>query len=170
MDAIDDFQQHISPAKGGKKPKSPPAYLQKPKYNDPCRNVPGQVEVPRRPACSGCEQGDTTTVWVYQGPQVGKSRNGNVYLRTDCIGWLLAYAADELHFQGVDQEVDDESPQPNCPAVADLHLEWDFTTKQWTGTFVAGPLEGTSKTVAHRKPGMCSKQNPKQRRTSPRPL
>ena len=73
-----------------------------------------------------------------------KRANANLFLRMDCIDWLLAYAADELHFQGVQPA----SPEPveelvaNCPAVADLRLEWDFDAKAWEACFVGGPYLG----------------------------
>jgi hypothetical protein len=35
----------------------------------------------------------------------------------------------------------------NCPAVADLYMEWDFITKSWDATFFAGPYKGTSQSM-----------------------
>ena len=77
------------------------------------------------------------------------SRNkGNLYLRVDCLDWLLSYAADELHFQGVTQpESDTELPKANCPAVADLHLEWHFGERAWHGQLASGELAGTRRCV-----------------------
>ena len=66
------------------------------------------------------------------------------------IDWLLAYAADELHYQGVAPAHDDEPPNQqhgNCAAVADLMLEWNFGDKAWDGHFVRGPLTGTEKRI-----------------------
>ena len=68
----------------------------------------------------------------------------------DCVAWLLQYAADL--FQGVEredgQQKEEEQLQCNCSEVADLHLEWDFTEKQWTATFVAGEYVGTIKSFS----------------------
>ena len=101
------------------------------------------MEVPTRPPCTGRDTGNTTVVHVYARPQVEKRGNSNIYLRSDCIEWLLQYAADELHFQGIDPARPDPiDEQANCPAVADLRLEWDFSAKAWTAKFVAGPLKG----------------------------
>ena len=106
-----------------------------------------ELVVPTRPRCAGVALDDTTVVSVYKPPHSEKRPNGNLYLRLDCVDWLLAYAADELFFQGVEPS----SPIPtgpevgNCPAVADLHLAWNFDAKSWEGRFVAGRMVGTTK-------------------------
>ena len=103
-----------------------------------------ELDVPTRPPCAGCDGCGTTTVWVHQ-PK-GKTHNSKIYLRSDGLGWLLAYAADELQFMGVHQPLPDPLDRlPNCSHVADLHLQWDFQSKAWTAEFVAGALVGTSK-------------------------
>ena len=78
-----------------------------------------------------------------------------MYLRPDCIPWLLQYAAEELLLQGWKSVEREDGPQQNeeklpcnCSEVADLHLEWDFTKKQWTATFVAGEHAGTIKSFS----------------------
>ena len=92
----------------------------------------------------------TRRSFVYTGSQAPSKRPIATYLQVECIEWLLAYAADELFFQGVEPA----SPAPiavqagNCPAVADLHLEWDFSAKAWEGKFVAGALVGTTKRMS----------------------
>lgn len=113
----------------------------------PIRAAIASFEVPTRPRCTGRVNGGTTFVYVYKKPSSDKRGNGNLYLRCDCIGWLLAYAADELHFQGIDQDSPESSEElvGNCPAVADLNLEWDFGAQSWQATFVAGVLNGTTK-------------------------
>ena len=65
-------------------------------------------------------------------------------MRSTDLNWLVAYAADELYFQGVarDQDTAAYVRPPNCPAVADLHLEWDFQRKTWLAEFVDGELRG----------------------------
>ena len=48
-----------------------------------------------------------------------------LHLRCDDLDWLIAYAADELHFQGVvcDGRSDIHVKTANCPALADLNVE-----------------------------------------------
>ena len=106
--------------------------------------------VPTRPPCVGCDKDDKTVVWVYRKPRSEQRSNGNLFLRVGCIDWLLSYAADELSCQGVEPASPDPIDQQagNCPAVADLHLQWDFSAKAWEASFVAGALVGTTK-------GMC---------------
>ena len=73
-----------------------------------------------------------------------------LYLLVDCIDWLLSYAADELHFQGVVPSNLQPNPKriPNVYSVADLHIELDFTSKTWEGEFVAGPFVGHRKRMS----------------------
>ena len=102
------------------------------------------IAVPTRAPCVVCDHFATTLVCVYRKP--GPRNNTRLYLRVDCLDWLLSYAADELHYQGVtriDPEPNDQ--EPNCDAVADLHLAWDFNERQWVATFVAGQFAGVTK-------------------------
>ena len=92
--------------------------------------------MPRRPICSGVELGQTQTIYVYVKPG-----NRSLYIRVDFIDWLLAYAADEQHFQGVLRE--DPKALPGT-AVADYRVEWDFNTKAWEGTVQVGDATGQS--------------------------
>ena len=73
-----------------------------------------------------------------------------LYLRVDCLNWLLSYAADELHFQGVpcNPLAAEDQKVANCAAVAGLNLEWDFWKKAWLAEFVEGPLKGVKKSFA----------------------
>ena len=59
---------------------------------------------------------------------------------------MLAYAADELHHQGViAPRLVPQSRAGNCAAVAGLRLEWAFATQEWACEFVDGPLLGTTR-------------------------
>ena len=115
----------------------------------PGRATVVEFEVPTRPECTGIDKDEKTVVSVYKS-ESSKRKDHQLYLRDDCIGWLLAYAADELSSQGVQPA----SPAPkatiagNCPAVADLRLEWDFSSKSWEGNFVAGELVGTTRRMS----------------------
>ena len=139
MEEMDDLVDVAPQAK--KKPKA------KAKPNYPCRAAVEEFEVPTRPRCAGCGHDDKTVVYVYKKASLDKRGNGNLWLRLDCIEWLLAYAADELHFQGVPQSTPEPATRQvgNCPAVADLSLELDFSAKAWDAKFVAGALAGTAK-------------------------
>ena len=136
MEAMDALMDVPSPAKKKKR---------KTTHNG--RAVVEKLEVPTRPLCTGCVTDGNTTVWVYKKPSPTTRGNANLWLRVDGVEWLLAYAADELHFQGVVQStIEPSTPQlGNCTAVADLFLEWDFSAKAWDATFVAGAMKGTSK-------------------------
>ena len=138
MEAMDDLVEAVPHA--NKKPRTT-------HHND--RAMLEELVVPARPPCVGCDKDDKTVVCVYRKPRSEKRSNGNLFLRVDCIAWLLAYAADELSCQGVVPS----SPDPidrqagNCSAVAGLHLQWDFTAKAWEAKFVAGALVGTTKAM-----------------------
>ena len=104
------------------------------------------LTVPTRPICTGRGDGDTTTISVYRLSMLDSRSNARLYLRTDCIDWLLAYAADELHYQGVIAPCPVPQSRPgNCSAVAGLRLEWAFAPQEWACEFVDGPLLGTTR-------------------------
>ena len=71
----------------------------------------------------------------------------NLFLGVDSIDWLLAYAADEFHFQGVVPACPAPTAHPvgNCAAVAGLYLEWDFSANKWEAQFLEGPFAGRTK-------------------------
>jgi hypothetical protein len=112
-------------------------------------------KVPKHPACTGWKEDSPEgqiEIHMYKPQKDTYARYTLMYLRSDCIAWLLQYAADELLFQGVGREdgpqQNEEKLPCNCSEVADLHLEWDFTKKQWTATFVAGEHAGTIKSFS----------------------
>ena len=47
-----------------------------------------------------------------------------LWIRIDCIDWLVSYAADEQYYQGISR-VDAAAPQP----AADYDIEWDYNDK-----------------------------------------
>ena len=98
------------------------------------------VVMPLRPPCADASCTDTKTVMVYYAGSNGRKK----YLRCEDLNWLIAYAADELHFQGVvcDGRGDIYNKSANCPAVADLNVEWDSQTKTWRAEFVDGEFRG----------------------------
>ena len=103
-----------------------------------------EFEMPKRPPCTGTDQKDTIVISVYRKAGKGKGR-GKYFLRSDFLDWLLSYAADELHFQGVARAISPEAIEANCPAVADVHLRWNFGLKGWYAEFVSGPFAGATR-------------------------
>ena len=100
-----------------------------------------ELQVPTRPQCVGTASQGETTIFVYTPP----SRKNRVpHLRSDCIPWLLAYAADELACQGVsrDDAASDCTPQKANCAIENVHVEWNFASKMWDATFVGGHAQG----------------------------
>ena len=141
LDALDDMDQ--------------PAQPKAPKYRKLTthdrRALVEQLSVPTRPSCTGRGGDGTTTITIYRLPMSDRRSNGNLHLRTDCIGWLLAYAADELHYQGIVAPCPVPQSRPaNCAAVAGLRLEWAFATQEWACEFVDGVLLGTERRSALR--------------------
>ena len=76
----------------------------------------------------------------------------------DCIDWLLAYAADKHHFQGIDRQTEETDP---TTAVADYVLAWACGSKAWEGTTTAGLLAGQSVSCASTvlRKDVCDKLN-----------
>jgi hypothetical protein len=105
------------------------------------------IIMPSRPACAAAGQTDTVTITVYRKAKVGRASDPALYLKIDCLNWLLSYAADELHFQGVTPSLvtDPQSRLANVPACKDLRMEWDFQAQEWKASFVAGPFANTTK-------------------------
>ena len=136
MNALDDVVEALPSPKAKAKGKAKAKATTK-----ATRSALKEVEMPMRAPCVGGQAHGTKVISVYT--KAGRA----IYLRVDCLDWLLSYAADELHFQGVPRT----NPEPkakkggNCPAVADLHLEWDFNNKTWDAEFVAGVLAGTTR-------------------------
>ena len=119
----------------------------KPKKGPPRAQV-YQLTMPKRPECAGKDQKETIRIWVYRKP--GPPRTATLYLRTDCLDWLLSYAADQHHFQGVERADPARSVQDvaNCSAVAGLRLTWEFAEKAWDAMFVTGAFQGFQRRVA----------------------
>jgi len=136
MNALDDVVEPVP--KAGTKP---PAKV--PRNKQTARAEVQDVVMRKRPPCAGGEQGETTVISVYRKPGSALRNKAQLYLRVDSLDWLLSYAADELHFQGVARtELEQPPSKGNCPAVADLHLEWNFSDKAWDASFLAGPVAG----------------------------
>ena len=131
MDALDDIATPVAKARAKAKAKALPQQTR-----------PESFKVPKHPACSGWKEDNPngqTEIHVYKHQKTNAKQNHTcMYLRSDCIAWLLQYAADELLYSYCEL-------QCNYPEVADLHMAWDSKEKKWTATFVAGEFAGTTK-------------------------
>ena len=135
MDALDDIVIPVAKARAKAKVKPSAKAL-------PQQSRPVSFKVPKHPTCSGWNEDDPKgqiEVHVYKSNTTkAKGNNSALYLRSDCIAWLLQYVADELLYSYCEL-------QCNYPEVADLHMAWDSKEKKWTATFVAGEFAGTTK-------------------------
>ena len=77
--------------------------------------------MPKRPSCAGRECAEIRTVHVH----VRKGSRA-LWLRLDCIDWLVRYAADEHYYQGVSR-----SDPIFAVAANDYELEFDYSAKAW---------------------------------------
>ena len=124
-----------------------PAKPVTPKKRAPARKQKQKVScvtVPLHPQCADASCKNTVQVCVYYGGKTAQK----TYLGLDAIPWLVAYAADELHFQGVVCSDDEDVKECNCAAVAGLHVEWDFNRAGYDGEFVDGPHVGTKRSFS----------------------
>ena len=85
------------------------------------------VTMPMRPPCSGADIGKTVDVHLLRKDKAGT----RLFMRIDCLDWLLSYAADEFAFGGIVREPES--------AVAEKSVDWDFNA----GLFIAtAPHDG----------------------------
>ena len=141
---LDDVVETVLTAKAARA-----AWIKAHKQQKPSRQVPVRAfTMPTRPPCAAPESTETTIITVYRKPESLRTW-GRLYLRTDCLDWLLSYAADELYFQGVVPTVEPHVvPTGNCSEVDDLFLEWDFSAQSWEATFVAGTFANITRKLA----------------------
>ena len=124
-----------------------------PEANDkaPCSEIRDKLNSTAEPSAvagpsavaDGDDRSETTTVCLYLKPNNRNIKSASIYIRVDCIDWLLSYAADELFHS--DAAADEDLHVANCPAVADVNLEWDFDTHVWEAEFLAGPFQGVTR-------------------------
>ena len=74
----------------------------------------------------------------------------DLFVRSDHLGWLAAYAADEIATQGVDalNDPNESGKKPNVDDVPYLCVEWCFAKNVWEAEFLAGPFKGTKRRVS----------------------
>ena len=79
------------------------------------------IDMPKRPSCAGRECAEIQTVHLH----VRKGSRA-LWIRLDCIDWLVSYAADEHYYQGVSR-----SDPMSAVAANDYELEFDYSAKAW---------------------------------------
>ena len=144
MDELDEVLE--TPCKKPKAKAKPKA-----KGNTMIQSSIVEVVMPKSPACTGVDNGNfTATLYMMPcGKHCSVERQARLFVRVDCISWLLAYAADEHFFQGVLRVDNAEEPKAsNSTAVAGLNIEWDFTSDAWAAEFVSGDKCGTVRILA----------------------
>ena len=130
--------------------------LDTPKKNSNARKATPQnkcevteVNMPLRPSCAAAGTVEVKAIPVYSKRKKNTHcKNMPIYIRSDCLDWLLSYAADQLSFQGVPRDkTEDEADVrvANCTAVADVCLQWNFNTKAWDAEFVSGAFKGVTR-------------------------
>ena len=69
-----------------------------------------------------------------------------MWIRLDCIDWLVSYAADEHHYQGVDR-----SDPHAAVAVRDCDLDFDYQEKTWECKINVGVYKGKTLRLGDRQ-------------------
>lgn len=98
----------------------------------PQRALVRSVDMPTRPLCVQCDAG-TKTLQFYCQPKSKK-----LFIRIQDVDWLISYAADQHHFQGIRRGAD-VAPET---AVAAYTIEWDFNAKAFDVNINTGPHAG----------------------------
>jgi hypothetical protein len=152
MDDLDDLPKSVA------KP-----HVKAPRNKHTKKSEVRHFDMPMRPPCAAQGCTERVTLGVYRKPVAAHHKAGTLtrnntmlYLKSDCINWLLSYAADELHHQGIAATLDDDpmSPQSrsgNCTDIENLQLEWDFSGRGWTAKFVGGTFKGVTKEFYNRQ-------------------
>ena len=78
-----------------------------------------EIDMPKRLLCVGETAVAAKTVHVFVRPN-----SKSLWLRMDCIDWLISYAADEHYYQGISR-VDADASKP----AADYDIDWDYNDK-----------------------------------------
>ena len=106
MEALDDVDAVCNGSPAGPGPCGPARQRRR------CRLTPMELTMPKRPPCAGKDRDATQTIHVLLKPNGTRQ----LYLRIDGLAWLLSYAADEHHFQGIVRQVAFPTP-----AVAEMN-------------------------------------------------
>ena len=95
------------------------------------RTTMREIDMPKRPLCVGGSANETRIVHMYVRPN-----SKSLWLRIDCVDWLVSYAADEHYYQGISR-VDDTS----APAT-DYCIQGDYNEKFFDCTINVGTNAG----------------------------
>ena len=142
MDELADFYQKTNAPKPkkGSKPKAKPRAK---KADNRSRIM--TLEMPKRPICAGGgEDKITISVYLKNGSKYVCPAKRSIWLNSSCIGWLIAYAADEKYYEGVMRDTVETVKEQNC-AIDNLHVEYQIDKHSWTGEFLDGALCGTNR-------------------------
>ena len=112
--------------------------LEPPKKNKSCKQGPQrslvrEIAMPKRPPCVQCDAGVSKSIQFYCKPT-----SRALFIRIQDMDWLISYAADQHHFQGIARGAD-VAPKT---AVAAYQIEWDFNAKVFDVNINAGPDAG----------------------------
>ena len=91
-----------------------------------------EIEMPMRPPCVQKGQPEWKQVRFY----VGRPQSRALWIDIEDIDWLISYAADEHHYQGVARIEDSEQP------AQDYEIEWDYDMKRYDCRINVGPQSG----------------------------
>ena len=103
--------------------------------------------MPKRPPCSRLEAGAFNTVHVFIKPG-----SKALYVRINCLDWLISYAADGHHFQGITRGA---AVAPTAAVAEPYCVEWNFNSKLWNGDINVRSQAGLS---AQSAPGALDRE------------
>ena len=89
------------------------------RLSGPQRSLVRAIDMPERPHCVGGAAGARKIVHVFVRPN-----SKALWINMDCSDWLISYAADEHHYQGISR-VDAAASEP----AADYDIEWEYNDK-----------------------------------------
>ena len=92
------------------------------------------IDMPKRPSCAGSECAEIKKVHMYVRPN-----SKALWIRLDCIDWLVSYAADEHHYQGISR-----SDSLTAVAAKDYEIEFDYNDKAWDCKINVGVDKGVT--------------------------
>ena len=142
MDELADFYQKTNAPKPkkGSKPKAKPRAK---KADNRSRIM--TLEMPKRPIwAGGGEDKITISVYLKNASKYVCPAKRSIWLNSSCIGWLIAYAADEKYYEGGMRDTVQTVKEQNC-AIDNLHVEYQIDKHSWTGEFLDGALCGTNR-------------------------
>ena len=89
--------------------------------------------MPKQPPCVQFDAGVSNNIQIYCKP-----KSSALFIRIQDLDWLISYAADQHHFQGIARGAD-VAPKT---AVAACQIEWDYNAKALDVIINAGPDAG----------------------------